>query len=118
MSTRRCSLCAVNYPVGPDYEECPICEGETSYFTNIKPHKDWKDRVEDAKRPKEAATNKVDLHRTERFRRAGLDLERAMVYAGMKVTVDGGYAVDLHEFEKLVADGCDPDTAARIVAPL
>lgn len=34
MGTRRCSICALNWPTGTDYNKCPKCAGDTSYINN------------------------------------------------------------------------------------
>lgn len=110
--TRRCSVCAINYPATPKFKECPVCDEETSLVSNLEPQEDWQERIESglgAARP--ALDVKVDDNRLGRFRRAGLGLDRAMEFAGR-------WEVDLHRFEALRAAGCDVDTAARIVAPL
>jgi hypothetical protein len=89
-----------------------VCGGKNSYFNDLDPHEDWEARVKSATwKDPSTPEAKVAQNRLLRFREAGLDLATAMVYAA-------DHTVDLHEFERLRKQGCEPATAARIVAPL
>lgn len=37
MAAFRCSICALNYPLKKDYQQCPQCFQETTKFNNLKP---------------------------------------------------------------------------------
>lgn len=111
MPSRRCSTCAINYPASVrQHNTCAVCGDPTTYFRDLEPHKDWEDRIKAAVWEPDSSELKVSENRLARFRASGLDIGRAMLYAG-----DRG--VDLHLFEKLIEEGCPLDTAARIVAP-
>lgn len=114
--TRRCSLCAINYPLSLKYEECPVCGGKTSPISNATPDEDWQEKVTGANVAAEYQTSpatKVAANRLGRFRNAGLDLGTAMEYAAA-----ADKDVNLHLFERLRREGCSVEMAAQIVAPL
>lgn len=112
MASRKCSECDVKWPDTAEFSECPICGKRTSWLSMYDESPEWKERLALAQAaapiPAEA---KVDTNRLTRFLDAGLDIERAMEFAGDRT-------VDLHAFEKLLKDGCPVSTAAKIVAPV
>lgn len=46
MPAYRCSLCGINYPTVGQFSSCPVCEEKTSWFSDLNPHADWKERTE------------------------------------------------------------------------
>ena len=58
MSARRCSTCAINWPINEyrepdqpviDYKTCPACGAETDYFNNATPDDDAEEMATRAK---------------------------------------------------------------------
>lgn len=109
MPANRCSMCGVSWP--EEKKECPLCGDSTSYFSDVEPTKDWEELIEERQRSVQAkgsATAKYTNARFERFRRGGLDIDKAMILAGDK-------HAELHTFEDLIENGCTPDIAYEIV---
>lgn len=102
MGCLRCSNCGISYPHQHRFMRCPVCGGQTSYFSNVDPDPDWEYSVA-LKRPtvgeaQEAAADVPDdddpyWWRAEQMHRAGFTHEQAMVLARRQ-------DVDLH-------DACD-----------
>lgn len=114
MAARRCSTCAINYPPSLAYEKCGICGGRADFVSNLSEQDDWEERLEAGQKALTSMPEietRADTNRLDRFRDAGLDLDRALQFAGKP-------SVDLHLFERLIFEGCAVDTAAAIVSPL
>jgi hypothetical protein len=47
MAARRCALCGINYPVFIG-NMCPTCEQPMTWYENLQPVDDWKERVASA----------------------------------------------------------------------
>ena len=102
MAARRCTWCARNWPLGT--LACPQCGGET-----------WHSEA-DADAPELAAAavpvdesfGEVEAWRLRRLLEAGYPTAEAHLLAAVK-------DVDLHRAVDLVAAGCPPEMAARIL---
>lgn len=118
MASQRCSTCGISYPTG--VYQCKVCDGKTSYIANETPDDDWQDVVERAKAGEagrgtlSTTEEKVETWRASELERFGLDPVLAAHVAGRR-HAEGGYAVDLDDYRRLVGRGCAPATAVEIL---
>lgn len=115
MAARRCSTCSINWPLHA--KACGKCGGGLWHINEADPDGDEAAGVSDDEDAGVAKSNSkvVDYRRSE-FLRMGLDSARSEIAAAARGGIDQqGYAVDLHEFEDLVASGSSPETAYRIL---
>lgn len=114
MPCARCSLCAVNYPLGMSH--CRICAGQLDPIETGTPHHDWEDRVSAAAWEKTAEQRAAALEddvvswRLSRFLELGVDASRAEELARDRT-------VDHHALVELIGRGCPLETAIRIITP-
>jgi len=114
MSARVCDRCSVRWPKGEEFKKCPGCGRNTQFRVHIEAEDGWEDRYLDAQRANSAmpaVESRTDADRLDRFQKAGLDLARALEFAGNR-------HVDLSLFERLRGQGCPLETAVEIVGPI
>lgn len=86
---------------------------------DVFPDNDWKKRVKQTIEEREEAVrrdapDKTVLNRAKRMHDAGLDWGKAIETAALRGD-EGGYLVDIREFERLVGRGCPAGRAADIL---
>ncbi len=100
MACRRCSTCAIDYPL--HYHKCLVCDGDTAYIYNVNASASWQDDVKLARAQPAPSFDdeKVVNWRLQLLLEAGADPESADALARAQHD-DGGY-VDLHRAADLV----------------
>lgn len=124
MAARVCASCWLALP--KTKTACPVCGRKTALDPALIEPEDveWKTRVEELKNAEAAAEEALESeeqrmrhNRTRRLMEAGLPYSVAADLAIRRgwSRGNGGFEVDVAEFEHLVAAGCRPLTAARIL---
>lgn len=104
--TARCSICGINYPA--THHRCMRCHGRLDVIQNASPDSDWRARADHTDPDETAGDLRVRVNRMERLHDLGFGLEDAYLLSFENDIVARASA--------LVARGCPPDTAARILA--
>lgn len=105
MACRRCSTCAINYPMSVG--SCHVCGDTTDYLANVDPGDDWQTDVVLAQAGPSAGERQVQLWRREQLGRLG--------FGGAVLDVLVEADTDVHRAADLIGAGCPVETAARIL---
>lgn len=111
MAARVCSVCDLAIPQSESkHNVCPVCEGTFRADYSRDADRDWQEQVERAK---------VDAHvRAHESERVEVWRLRSALALGVPVELAEEYALshgDRQQLADLIAAGCAPATAARIV---
>jgi hypothetical protein len=104
--TARCSLCAINHPFG--YARCQRCGATLEPIQNADPDPDWRERVLQVDEHEPRGELQLRVYRLEQLRELGFAHEWADLLSTQPDVVARARA--------LLAAGCPPATAARILA--
>jgi hypothetical protein len=113
---KRCSQCSIHYPPHSKHDVCEVCEGPTSYFSNVQPDPEWEEQVKYAKsQPLARATRDPHEHRFEQYLRMGYNEHQAQALAN---ATWGSPPFPLYwgKVKKALDAGCDPVLAFDVFA--
>lgn len=120
MAARVCKPCELSFPSGPLHIACTVCGKGTLLDALATPPDDWEVQARVKRQEREGeivedVDDQVVGWRVERLTEDhGLEWDYATRLASMRGD-EGGYALDLHRLDALVAAGCPFDTALRIL---